>query len=47
MFALEIVSSVFGLVGFVFGLGAWHRIRKIEAELKRRQLIDKEFDSGS
>jgi hypothetical protein len=46
MNALAIVSSVFGFVGFVFALGAWHRIRKIEAELKRRQVIDQEFDSG-
>lgn len=46
MNALTIVGQVFGLFGFIFALGAWHRVAKLEAELKRRQLIDATFQSG-
>ncbi len=45
MNALAIVGVAFGLFGFIFGIGAWHRIGKLEAELRRRKLIDEKFDS--
>jgi hypothetical protein len=45
MTALAIVGMTLGMFGFIFGIGAWHKIGKLEAELKRRQIIDKEFES--
>lgn len=35
----------FGLIGFVFASSALSKIAKLEAELKRRGLIDESFGS--
>lgn len=35
----------FGMFGFIFGLIAWRKADKLEAELKRRKLIDETFST--
>jgi hypothetical protein len=45
MNALAILGLTFGLFGFIFGIGAWHKVGKLEAELKRRKIIDERFES--
>lgn len=45
MNALAIVGLALGLFGFIFGIGAWHKVGRLEAELKRRQIVDEKFDS--
>jgi hypothetical protein len=45
MNAFAIVGVALGLFGFIFGIGAWHKVVRLEAELKRRQIIDEKFES--
>lgn len=45
MNAMAIVGMALGMFGFIFGIGTWHKIGKLEAELKRRQIINEKFGS--
>ncbi len=41
-----ICGLVLGMFGFIFGMTAWHKVSKLEAELKKRQILDEKFNSS-
>ena len=42
---LALFGYLFGVFGFIFGLRAFLKVRKLEAELKRRNILDENFRS--
>jgi hypothetical protein len=38
--AMDVIGMTFGLFGFIFSLIAWQKVAKLEAELKRRKIIE-------
>ena len=38
--------SAIGILGFIFGIIALARIRKLEKQLKETGVLEQEFDSG-
>lgn len=45
MNAISILGYVFGTIGFILAIAALEKAGKLEAELKRRGLIDEKSDS--
>ena len=46
MEAFGIVGLTFGIVGFIFAMGALDKISKLEKQLKETGVLDKEYKSG-
>ena len=42
---MEILAWVFGLIGFVLAASSYDRINKLEKELKRLGVLDRDFTS--
>ena len=40
---MDAFGWIFGLMGYVMAFAAWQKIAKLEAELKRRRLLDQDF----
>ena len=43
---MELGLSATGVLGFIFGIVALTRIKKLERQLKENGVLDKRFDSG-
>ena len=46
MEAYGIVGLTFGIIGFIFAMGALDKISKLEKQLKETGVLDKEYKSG-
>lgn len=42
---MELAMSAPGVLGFIFGMVALVRIKKLEKQLKENGVLDKEFDT--